>query len=87
MNLEDGGDQCCISMLYLEHANEPENSVCKSREVVPGFLYPKSILGLSLPQTVKKEFIKLYEHILFGSNPGSAIDLLVVFLIWFGLNF
>ena len=61
MNQEDGGDRRRVSVLYTEHVKEPENSIEKSREVVPGSLYPNSILGLSLPRPVEREFNKLNE--------------------------
>ena len=61
MNQEDGGDRRRVSVLYTEHVKEPENSIEKSREVVPGFLYSNSILGLSLPRPVEMEFNKLNE--------------------------
>ena len=51
----------CFYILYTEHVKEPDNSVEKSREVVPGSLCPNSILGLSLPRPVNREFNKLYE--------------------------
>ena len=58
-----GGEQRRVSVLYIEHIKETENSLAieKRREVVRGSLYPISILGLSLPRPVGREFNKLYE--------------------------
>ena len=61
VNQEDGGDWRCVSVLYTEHVKEQVNSICKSREAVPGSMYPNSILRLSLPRPIQRELYRLHE--------------------------